>query len=750
MRSRGSLLPWIMIGSVVRLALAPFTSHPFDMAAWITLQDRFFNAGINPLANSKYSAILNDLLQSTFLPAGLTHLSLSVPMILAQQFWIKLPFIAADVGIAILLKRFVEAVSGEARLGQLAGILWLMNPASLFFTSVHGQLDAVPALLLLAGLVYSQRGEFPMVICCMFLAGVAKYVGFIVLPVVWFWLPLARRPPRFRVIAVALIALLLAFPTVFIPWLRADLLGGVSSSTIASDYVSPWSVWALGRVPGHLAGVLWPAFFATLYLSLLAVVREAGAKRMGDPVPLLASLVALLAVLIALDPVANPQFVVWLLPLIIALACVRRSVLLVSLSLAAVCLNLLSLWMVLGFRVWFYNAVPDINLLPIRLDPSLAVHNPAAATTVGFLYAVTLLAIAVCALVTGLRASETSAGRSQILWRGAVALQVVTGVVVSATFLALAFQPSLTSKYLRAPAYPPGIDAQNTFQASSITSDPERPNVLLAQWTARDQAFLSDRLDRVTLKVTTQDPLPPTLERTGESQPIPIGRRGVGIEIHLRSPAEGLRFRVLLLSDRSGGEGRSPPPSVGVEAMGRPIRAETVVESPGALPGWYVVRVDLLEPVVAGRYRLDLRAPRSDGWSWGGGGRVGHGLSTYVAGRPSATAPWFRFWGIRIGDWSQGQQTLAPTLDDRLELTARLAPGTDLLHVPVALPAKMADAGHPSVALVLDVTSDPWWRERPGFAAMVALVSVGIVTGYVLLVRWGFAWASKGSGRWWR
>jgi len=68
-----------------------------------------------------------------------------------------------------------------------------------------------------------------------------------------------------------------------------------------------------------------------------------------------------------------------------------------------VALNLLSFWMVEGFRVWFYNAVPNVNVLELAFDPSGTVVQPGAAPRAGFLYAILLVLIAILALLPSSR-----------------------------------------------------------------------------------------------------------------------------------------------------------------------------------------------------------------------------------------------------------------------------------------------------------------------------------------------------------
>ncbi|MCI4368990.1 MAG: hypothetical protein L3K09_05450, partial [Thermoplasmata archaeon] len=55
-------------------------------------------------------------------------------------FLLKLPFILADVGVALLLYA-VGRRSGEGR-GTLLAMAWFLNPVVIWASAVHGEVDA--------------------------------------------------------------------------------------------------------------------------------------------------------------------------------------------------------------------------------------------------------------------------------------------------------------------------------------------------------------------------------------------------------------------------------------------------------------------------------------------------------------------------------------------------------------------------------------------------------------------------------
>ncbi|MFI5419039.1 MAG: hypothetical protein ACHQ2Y_09130 [Candidatus Lutacidiplasmatales archaeon] len=71
-------------------------------------------------------------------------------------FLLKLPFILADVGVALLLYA-VGRRSGEGR-GTLLAMAWFLNPVVIWASAVHGEVDSLAALLSLAFLLALWKG----------------------------------------------------------------------------------------------------------------------------------------------------------------------------------------------------------------------------------------------------------------------------------------------------------------------------------------------------------------------------------------------------------------------------------------------------------------------------------------------------------------------------------------------------------------------------------------------------------------
>jgi hypothetical protein len=756
------LLPWIVLAVLVRVALAPFTSYPFDMASWITEQDRLFNAGLNPLADWKFSVPLMGVLIATFMPSVATAAWLGVPLVIAQQLWIKMPFIGADIVIGFLLGHYVWTATHSEKSGRMAALVWLFSPVGLFFTAVQGQFDSLAAVLLFGAIVCAQAGRVGGALALLLLAGSAKYFGFVGLPVFAVWALHAERQRLSRIVRLGVAmgaTILLAFPTIMVPWLRSDLFAGVSSSGLTNEGLGVWSVWAHGLLSADVVRYLWLALFGSIYVAILTWAARTSADRDARPHALLALLAGSLGVLVALDPVGNPQFLVWLMPLLLGVAFVARSSLILVISGTLACLNLVALWRSESPLVWWLHAVPDVYFLHLDFALPATFVDLQDARAAGSLYGIGLLFVALLSLAWGGRARPTSS-RSQaqiILWRAAVALNIAAGAAVVGLFLALSYQPSLVARYSAAPSTPPEIEEHNNLLAARVEWEDATRERLVASWARRDERFLEGHLDRVMLEVVGSQTLSPAIERITPKGLSFISSPGLRERFIFRRPLAKVKISLLLKNEKYGKRGGPPLPRVVLYAEGgpsRPLAVRTSVETADN-PPWFVVRVDQLKAEAAREYTLELSAPRSDGWAWAGGGDADGTVFGLIGQTKSSIAHWIQVWGIWpvVADPLTGETPGSPsrtnmyvTLDDRLAMDVRLDDTIDLNRLRVFLPAQLARMGNPSVSLGVDITSRAWWRSHLGIAIMYGLLSVIAVGLFAFTVHRISRWVWSESG----
>jgi len=351
----------LVLGIGIRLLLAPYTAWSPDVHAWATFAQEVAG-GLDPYASRSFSypvawayvlGVVTRALARFMDPggyqlalpalrdlAGLTHVTdwrVTTP---AFNLAVKLPAIAADGAIGALLHGLVAPRRGEEAGRRVAGA-WLLNPLAIFVSAVHGQFDALAALLSLVALVLLVDGRRFLAGAALALAVLTKAYP-IVLALPWAaavagscFRGAGLAAPRRA--AVALLApgagalgaaALLLWPT----------LGGAMGTTIASrggtvtvgGGLNPWFVQ---YVPGGAAVVeahagAFGGVLTALFLLLLAAlaIRAFRACRAGAiPLPALAGTsAAVLVGLLLTSRATNPQYLVWALPFLLLWASLGR------------------------------------------------------------------------------------------------------------------------------------------------------------------------------------------------------------------------------------------------------------------------------------------------------------------------------------------------------------------------------------------------------------------------------------------
>ena len=171
------------VGLAVRLAIAPFFAHPFDVYAWYTNAESFLG-GVTPVWN--YLVPYGYAFFLFVFPAGLAFNALSGlvgshvipisslnPILNPGASWnitvvpgplfdllVKLPLIASDAVVALIIYRLVLRNLGDEGLASLASIGWFLNPLVIWVSSGWGMFDTLPALFTVLALYFVMGGRF--------------------------------------------------------------------------------------------------------------------------------------------------------------------------------------------------------------------------------------------------------------------------------------------------------------------------------------------------------------------------------------------------------------------------------------------------------------------------------------------------------------------------------------------------------------------------------------------------------------
>lgn len=241
---------------------------------------------------------------------------------LARPLAFKLPGLAADFGILLLLRRLLGRLTrthaapggdGRAFWGAAA---WAASPLAGLISAGHGQFDAAPLFLLLLAAWYLEFSEHPRSDL-----GSALALGAAIALKTWpvFFLPLylkslGSRGERMRYLGLALglpLALWLPFAAHagFPAAWQAMAYGGASAFSLPEAFRAFF--FAADAPPHLLRGLMeWWRALALALLSLLWLAYALGPWRF----PLLAGLALAASTLLAFAPALSPQYLLWGLP----------------------------------------------------------------------------------------------------------------------------------------------------------------------------------------------------------------------------------------------------------------------------------------------------------------------------------------------------------------------------------------------------------------------------------------------------
>lgn len=155
----------LILGLLIRLAMAPFFAHPFDVYAWYVIcrsiieRGPYFVSYFPPMLFYTFMPIayLYDWVARVFsahcIPVEAIPSELNpFPQFRMECFTdilfngiVKIPFIISDILAAVLLFKIVLALSGDTRLANRGAALWFLNPYLIWISTGWGMFDTLPA-----------------------------------------------------------------------------------------------------------------------------------------------------------------------------------------------------------------------------------------------------------------------------------------------------------------------------------------------------------------------------------------------------------------------------------------------------------------------------------------------------------------------------------------------------------------------------------------------------------------------------
>jgi hypothetical protein len=319
----------LLLSIVLQVALAVAFGHSYDSRVFMAA-GYLVGHGQDPYIARDLSAVFHHPLFDVMTTVGypppwplvlglLWRLTaLVTPAFLVYGLVIKLPVIAATVGLAYLVAAALEHSGARPAAARAAWIALLFNPLVLFAGAAWGQIDVIVALLSVGALALLCAGRWASSALLLSLAVCTKPIGWPILLVALAFL-VTRSPRRaagYAVIVAAASALLLVAPFVLLRWDATPILRHPNAHFLMSGALSFMTVIRLFRepllLPGHwwLVSLLW---IPAVGVAAILLLRH-GVADFGDLAARSAALV--LVFLLTRTWVAEPNAVL-LVPLVL-------------------------------------------------------------------------------------------------------------------------------------------------------------------------------------------------------------------------------------------------------------------------------------------------------------------------------------------------------------------------------------------------------------------------------------------------
>jgi Gpi18-like mannosyltransferase len=363
----------LLLGLFVRLLLAPFFAHPFDMYGWYETGEKFLS-GAWPtevfLVPYRYSYFLfvfpatfvfNELtsvvgnstipitsINSSLNPGNIWGITL-VPGMLYDVL-VKLTLIASDVVVAVLLYKLSLMQFSDERLATKISAMWFLNPLVIWVSAGWGMFDTLPVLFSVLSLYLMLRKKFLTSGISLAASILMKYYAAVLIvpffTLLWrkYGYKMAVRTIITTVVVVFIASLQTAGATIFA--FLSLILGSslaskfVNGSHIFQNYDQSFGVVIYGNqsVGLHYSGInFWSLFtlfssvnvglfsFLLLIMSIsLVYYAQLSSRRSIDLVEAARDIILPILMLLIFYRTVNPNFIIWIIPFAAILAAKSR------------------------------------------------------------------------------------------------------------------------------------------------------------------------------------------------------------------------------------------------------------------------------------------------------------------------------------------------------------------------------------------------------------------------------------------
>ncbi len=277
----------LLLSVVLQLALAVVFGHSYDTRVFMAA-GYLAGTGQNPYVAPDLMHVFHHLYFNVRtsvgypppwpLLAGLIYRATYavVPNLYLYNLVLKLPVIAADLGLAYLVAAVLRSSGADLAVARRAWVFLLFNPLLLYMGAAWGQIDAIVALMTLAALVLVYAGRADGSALLLALAVCVKPIGLPVVVVILVYLlgRSAWRAVRYAVLFVAGALVFYVLPFPLFGWQAKTVLEHVNAHFRLYGAMSFMTVVRLWREPqlmqGHwwLLGLVWAPALAVAILAL--------------------------------------------------------------------------------------------------------------------------------------------------------------------------------------------------------------------------------------------------------------------------------------------------------------------------------------------------------------------------------------------------------------------------------------------------------------------------------------------------
>ena len=368
------LLP-LILGAAIRFALAPFTEQRWDMYIWRLNQVFVYNYHVNPFWPSPGAPLefawgypplwlfvlllvypFFTLVSHVSYPQSAGALWNPYPWANATEFFesyrrfiplnlpvldliIKTPIIIADLCVSIFVYKLVKSMSNE-KYARYAAWAWLLNPYVIWVSSVWGEFDAIATLFVVISVYYLIKKELSKSALMLSIGTLFKLYSIILIPV--FALIAFKRSKKIgHGLRYCLIAGGIALSTLFFTYVAFAASFGQSPLSLSvkltynllvkraspdwmgQNFISGFTPLIL--LNGMTGTTNIPVSPILMSIALIIILISIWKTREFSGTDIVSYAAVSVLVIYMTYTVVNPQYFIWILPLVLILISKEKS-----------------------------------------------------------------------------------------------------------------------------------------------------------------------------------------------------------------------------------------------------------------------------------------------------------------------------------------------------------------------------------------------------------------------------------------